>query len=284
MRRRDLKVGIKGVELKLCRRTRTSADSRFSPPHFVYTISCSWSGETIPRNPHAESLSSPRPTSSQSPRSPRSLRSEDLDGELGKTIGGFGGPCEWWKTLPQKYTIKRKWQDIVRLHASLKHELAYDPILNCRRIKGKVPKLPEPADVDTWLQSYASTGDACAHLRSPIEISSKDTFKGYDELGDLHWMYCNNRLAPFFQEVNKVLEEVPTEILACSLALRKFVAQGVTGRRPRSTLPIHSPFLGALLPVMPEKSDFARAAAAMIRSRSQGALTDSKRPAALGKS
>lgn len=222
--------------------------------------------------------------SSQSPRSPRSPRLEDMDGELGKTVGGFGEPCEWWSSLPRKYTIKRKWKDIVILHASLKHELAYDPFLNYRRIKGKVPKLPDPADVDTWLQSYASTGDACAHLRKPEEIQGKDTVKGYDELGDLHWMYCNNRLAPFFEEVNKVMEEVPTDVLASSLALRKFAALGVTGRRPRSTLPIHSPFLGPSLPVMPEKSDLARAAAAMLRSRSQGALTDKKLLAAGTKS
>eukprot|EP00434_Breviolum_minutum_P017157 symbB.v1.2.015144.t1/scaffold1124.1/size136573/10 len=133
---------------------------------------------------------------------------------------------------------------------------AGDGVIFC----AKVPVLPDRADADAWLKSYAATNDACALGRTCTEVSRKDLARCFHELGDLHWTYCHNRLVPYFNDVTKVLEEVPTEVLASSRALRRFVTGGVSGRPPPSALPIPTRFLGKLLPVLPPEEEVAKVA------------------------
>ncbi|CAE7715797.1 unnamed protein product [Symbiodinium sp. CCMP2592] len=175
LRRRELKLGIQRVELRLYRRTRTSSEIFTKPPHFVYIIRCSWDGEQS----SCRSLSSPRgpPPRSQSPRveSPR----------------GFEEPWPWWESLPKCYTVRRRWHEIVRFHEALKHELANDPVLGCRRVKAKLPVLPDPADVDSWLKTYAATNDACALGRSAVEVQRKAAcFQGVICHGHAYMCFC----------------------------------------------------------------------------------------------
>mmetsp|Transcript_9615 Transcript_9615/g.16796 ORF Transcript_9615/g.16796 Transcript_9615/m.16796 type:complete len:296 (+) Transcript_9615:2-889(+) len=249
IRRRELKLGIQRVELRLYRRTRTSSDLVTKPPHFVYIIRCSWEGEQRP---------STRPRFS--PRSPR------------KGDNGFEEPWAWWDALPNCYTVRRRWHEIVRFHEALKHELANDPNLGCRRVKAKLPVLPDPADVDNWLKTYAATNDACALGRSATEVLHKDFAPCFHELGDLHWMYCHNRLAPYFAEASKVLEELPTEVLASSRSLRRFVTGGVSGRPPPSALPVPSRFMGKMVPTLPDADEISKVARAFRASKSTGSL------------
>lgn len=275
LQRRDLTIGIETVEVKFYRRTRTSSDIVTAPPHFVYTIRCSWGGETLPHVPGT----GPRPGSPRSPRNRRNPRQSlaSTRSEALKISLNFEAPWEWWASLPQCYSIRRKWIDIVRFHESLKSELAFDPILGCNRVKARVPDLPDPGDLDAWLRSYAATGDACALVRKHSGLS-KDKVQCLDELGDLHWMYVQNRLKPYFIEVNKVLEELPTEVLASSRAVRRFVTGGIgLGKRgPPSALPVPPRFMGPLLPLLPNKEDL-EAAVRIYRTRSDGALTGSSR-------
>lgn len=263
--RRELKLGIQRVELRLYRRTRTSSEIHIRRPHFVYTIKVHWEGDPLPR----DTSTRPRSASPQaSPRhSPMSPRSPD-----GKSLG-FEDPWPWWDPLPTNYTIKRRWRDIVRFHESLKVELANDPVLDCRRVKAKDPVLPTPADVDAWLKSYAATNDACALGRTATEVLNREFAPCFNELGDLHWTYCHNRLVPYFNDATKVLEEVPTEILASSRALRRFVTGGVSGRPPPSALPVPPRFLGKLLPVLPDGEEISRAARELQKSNSLSTLS-----------
>lgn len=257
--RRELNLSIQRVELRMYRRTRTSSEIHTRPPHFVYMIRCQWEGDPLPRDPSRRPRSASPRTTPGSPRDP-------------KALAGFEEPWPWWDPLPSSYTIRRRWQDIVRFHESLKMELANDPVLDCRRVKAKVPVLPNPPDLDAWLKSYAATNDACALGRTSIEVSGKDLSRCFHELGDLHWMYCHNRLVPYFNDATKVLEEVPTEVLASSRALRRFVTGGVSGRPAPSALPIPPRFLGKLLPVLPEEQELARVARELRKSNSLGAL------------
>lgn len=263
--RRELTLGIVRVELRLYRRTRTSSDLVVSQPHLLYTIRCSWSGDTLPRDPNAGQWS-PRPIS---PRSPRKAAC----GRAGahRTSGGFEAPRAWWESLPQSYTVRRRWHEIAQFHESLQSDLAFDPVIGMNRVKGKVPVLPGPADLDAWIRGYAATGDVLA-LGRPRAIP-QELVRCHDELSDLHWTHINNRLAPYFADVNKVLLELPTSILASSRALRRFVTGGVGGRRLPSVLPLPSRFLGTQQPVCGTKEDLEAAARTLLRARSAGALT-----------
>ncbi|CAJ1426092.1 unnamed protein product [Effrenium voratum] len=175
---------------------------------------------------------------SASPRSPRSPSPRS------KEKSGFEDPWPWWEPLPRSYTIRRKWHEIARFHEAVKSELANDPLLGYQRVKAKVPVLPEPADVDSWLKTYAATNDACAAWQNSL---------------------CIRRLI-------WVLEEVPAEVLASSRSLRRFVTGGVSGKQ---SLPIPPRFLGKLVPTVPDAEDMER----MQHSRSAGGLRQGEREA-----
>lgn len=130
--------------------------------------------------------------------------------------------------------------------------------------------------MDSWLKTYAATNDACALGRSAVELQRKELAPCFHELGDLHWMYCHNRLVPYFSEASKVLEELPTEVLASSRSLRRFVTGGV-GRTPPSALPVPSRFLGKG-PAFPDTEEISKAARALRASRSEAALRTGDRP------
>ncbi|CAE7233872.1 unnamed protein product [Symbiodinium sp. CCMP2592] len=89
-------------------------------------------------------------------------------------------------------------------------------------------------------------------------------------------MYCHNRLLPYFSEASKVLEELPTEVLASSRSLRRFVTGGV-GRTAPSALPVPSRFLGRG-PALPDAEEISKAARALRASRSEAALRTGERP------
>jgi len=242
LRRRELSLCVQKVELRLYRRTNTSADVIQDPPHCVYNVRCEWTGEQLPPRDAATRC---RPIAT----APGSLPPDE---ELGYE---FEPPWPWWDSLPTSYVVRRRWHEIVRFHEALANQLAYDSHLGCRRVKARVPHLPEPADVNRWLNSYAATGDACCLSRRPQVYP--DQQNGMAELHDLHWIYVRNRLSPYFVDVNTVLKELPTEILCASRSLRRFVTGGVGGHRQPSGM-VQPRFLGPL-PVQPDREDIAAA-------------------------
>merc|ERR1712032_1243568 len=72
----------------------------------------------------------------------------------------------------------------------------------------------------------------------------KERERSLEELRDLHWIYVMNRLTPYFMEVNAILHELPTELLAGCTALRRFVTGGVVSKGPSSAKPEAPRFLG----------------------------------------
>lgn len=257
IRRRELSLCVPRVELRLYRRTHTSSDVVPRPPHFVYLLRCEWTGDQLPRDPATSSSSSGRPSSPsprpQSPRpgSPRSPRSQSGAGPE------FEEPWPWWDPLPETYVVRRRWHEIVRFHEALSNELAYDSQMGCRRVKARVPTLPERVDLNLWLNGYAAIGDACCLGRKlSSECWAEERERSLEELRDLHWIYVRNRLMPYFAEVTAVLQELPTEILAASTSLRRFVTGGVSGRRQPSTMPVQPRFLGPM-PVQAPREDIA---------------------------
>lgn len=277
LRRRELSITVPRVELRLYRRTRTSSDVVSRPPHFVYLLKCEWTGEQLPR--HMATGSSVRKASpargSESPRaaSQRSPRS------LLESWKEFEDPWPWWDSLPESYTIRRRWQDIVRFHEALVTELAFDSASNLRRVKARVPTLPETGDVNKWLNGYAAIGDACCLGREiASECLPEDKGRCLEELRDLHWMYVKNRLQPYFVEVNAVLQELPTEILGASTSLRRFVTGGVSGRQQASNTPVQSRFLGPT-PLIPTREETAAAFPLFRSASSPVSLLDQRRSA-----
>lgn len=266
------------------RRTHTCSDLAPRPPHFVYIVRCSWTGNPVAtetettlggsRSGRGRTLSPTRSPRSPSPGSPR-LSNHTGGDPPWRDDRKWEAPWPWWEQLPQSYVITRKWTDIVRFHEALKHDLAFDHEAGCRRTKARVPKLPDRGDVDTWLCRYATIGDACALGRKlPLKGRSVIRERGLDELEDLHWIYTENRLSPYFEEVNKVLLELPTQIVATSIALRRFATTGgVGGRRSLPSKSLTSRFLGPLKPVRLEKEELVSAVRALHRAQSASALS-----------
>jgi len=96
----------------------------------------------------------------------------------------------WWDELPSSYEIRRRWEDVVRLHTAL------------RLIAEKIPDLPHRGSVDDFL------------------IASED------ELSDLTYVYVENRLAPYFADISVVLRDIPPASLSESKAFRFVVTSG----------------------------------------------------------
>lgn len=268
--RRELTLSVPRVELRLYRRTHTSSDVVSDPPHFVYIVRCEWTGERrLGREPAS---------SSGSPRSPRSPSGLCFKAESEALAPGFEAPWPWWDLLPETYAVRRRWPDIVRFHKALANDLAYDSLHGRRRVKARVPTLPDRGDLNSWLQGYAAIGDACCLGRPlPSDAFPKEREHCLQELRDLHWMYVMNRLSPYFAEVNAILQELPTDVLAGSTALRRFVTGGVSGRRQESVMPVQPRFFGPMLPVQPPREDIAAAVQMLRRAGSAPALGPARR-------
>lgn len=221
----------------------------------------------MPRfSPCASRAGSPRSSPSSSPRK---------TGGLGE--GSFEEQGSWWESLPRSYTVKRRWHEIVRFHEALVNELTWDHAIGCSRVKAKIPTLPGKADLDSWTNSYAATGDACALSRRlkiapPTSVAPRGRHHEapMNDLEDLHWRYVELRLVPYFAQVNNVLKELPTNILAGSVALRRFA---LPGSRAGMQKPANNQngmprrFLGTQEPVVASAEDVARAAAFLRRTQ-----------------
>lgn len=275
--RRDLTITILKVDLRFYRRSRQSCDISRVPPHFVYHLRLEWSGDT-----------QPRPASPPgSPRSPGRTKSSS-DGFRPKSPGGEGmheSPEPFWDCLPRSYTVKRRWHEIVHFHDSLVNDLATDPRTGCARVKAKVPELPGKADIDTWTNAYAATGDACVLSRrkkmeppaavGPQGVLAKYAEAPFEDLDGLHWIYVELRLKPYFNMVNKVLGEVPTELLASSQALRRLVLPGSRAamqKAPCNANGLPRRFLGCQEPVCPGNYEDIEAAVRHLRKTDPAAL------------
>lgn len=277
--RRDLSISIIKVDLRLYRRTRNCCDIARVPPHFVYHLRLEWTGETLPRL-------SPCGSPSSSPRGERSTK-----GSPRRTGGPFEEPETWWKTLPRSYVVKRRWHEIVRFHEALVNELTYDAASGCYRVKAKVPDLPSKGDLDSWTNSYAATGDACAlsrrkKLDPPTAAAPRGTLAQHaeapmDDLQGLHWIYVELRLAPYFVQVNNILRELPTHVLANSGALRRFVTPGSRAAMQKaacSSIGLPRRFLGALEPVTSASAEDIDAAVRFLRQTNPNALRSFSAP------
>jgi len=296
--RRQLSIDCPRIECRLYRRTRTSADFQKHPPHLLYMVRCRWSGPPTPGKVpsiYPDALLADFPlkqaaTTTSSEGSPRwhhrqkcihiSRRSHThpwrRDGDTGKASKSYcGNDGCWWDTLPGTYSVRRRWQDIERFHEALISELAFDKERGCRRVKARIPSLPNKADLDAFWKGCAATGDAMAMNRRKA-LPGEDTGGRWDDrlqsmsdLDDQHWIYVEKRLMPYFAEVNRLLREVPTEVLLCSHALRHFVtAGGVTGwsqANARKAAPVVTRFLGPLVPLKPDEDELAAAAKQHIR-------------------
>lgn len=274
--RRELSLGISHVDLRLYRRTRTSSNIVRAPPQFVYHMRCDWSGEPLPRSIQWSSTGGRPASASRSPRSPRAAWSP-----RGRRPGSGEDAAQgeaWWNSLPRRYVVRRRWVDIVRFHEALANTLAFDADAGCWRVKAKLPMLPAKGDVDSWTNSYAATGDACALSRSkplspPSAVQGRDIKASLADLEGLHWRYVELKLAPYFVEVNKILRELPSEVMVNSPALRRFVLPGSSALRARD-LPdtgVQKRFLGPLVPVMSSAEDVA--AAVRLLKRTQTSLS-----------
>eukprot|EP00931_Biecheleriopsis_adriatica_P115197 TRINITY_DN91017_c0_g1_i1.p1 TRINITY_DN91017_c0_g1~~TRINITY_DN91017_c0_g1_i1.p1 ORF type:complete len:812 (-),score=159.58 TRINITY_DN91017_c0_g1_i1:22-2457(-) len=208
---RRLTLGVSRVEVQMYRRTCTSADRIKTPAHFVYALRCSWSGDR---------------------RSDFEFGShEDL---CSQQVGEFF----WWDSLPSSYVVRRRWCDIQRFHNVVANELCFDA-QGYRRVKSRMPTLPETGELDKFLVSVAATGDVLA-LNRPEGLRLRDDQKpeegqALEDLDLLHTIYVDNRLAPYFDELNKVLSELGPLILQGCVAMRKFVTSGVSCRVRPST-------------------------------------------------
>lgn len=255
-RRRNLSLSVDHVELRLYRRTRTSAETIRRLPHFVYHVRCEWDG--MPRQRPLRRVASPlgRPMSTGSSRSPRSGRWGDLN------VTEPSWP--WWDALPPSYVVHRHWKEIVKLHETLVNDLAYDQVQGCRLVKVRDPVLPAKADLEVWMQACAATGDACALSRQDRELD--------DDLDFLHSIYVENRLAPYFADVNRFLREVPTEALARSAVVQRFAIGGARSAAIPQKGPVPKRFLGPLVPVALQVEELAAGARALRKSRSAPGL------------
>ena len=83
-------LSVTRVELKLYRRTKTSADNIQHPPHFEYLVRIDW-----------------KPTT------------QDAEDSDGIEFDSPPSPVEdgWWNKLPRRYLVRRRWADIVRFHS-----------------------------------------------------------------------------------------------------------------------------------------------------------------------
>jgi len=279
-RRRDLSISIIKVELRPYRHTRSSGDITRKPPHFLYDLRLEWSGDSLPRcsSPCGSPPSSPRrePSPSGSPRRP---------GTNGR--GPFEESPSWWDTLPRSYTVKRQWHELVRFHEALVKDLAFDSVNGCNRVKVRIPTLPVKADLDSWTNSLAATGDVCAlSRRKPLAPPTSVLAKGIlphhaempmNELEDLHWIYVELHLTPYLRDVNTLLRELPTNLLEESVSFRRFALPGSRGAMQKAAYNSNGMprrFLGRHEPVTASPEDI-EAACRQLRRTNPGMFRSS---------
>lgn len=271
IQRRHVTLSVVRVQVRLYRRTKTMSDVCREPAHFEYLVRVEWSGD-----------SKPRPGAVGSPRSPRDACGFGTPGwrfnvRPSLPYSPWEDPSAWWETLPKSYVVPRRWRDFIAFHKALIGDLIYDKRSECNRTKSRPPVLPSKGDVDGWLQEYAAIGDWCALSRKAPNPPSaanvpRKRFDPLDELKDLHWLYVKNRLAPYLAEVSRILSELPTEILAASRALRRFVTGGVSGQRQLPPMLVQRRNLGVHEPLRADPKDVAQGAALLRRAQSAPVL------------
>jgi len=264
--RRTLTLSIVRVEVRLYRRLRTSANTVQQPSHFEYIVRCGWTGSPVkkaPRERGVRNKSSARPGSS-------SLQRAEVDSAADSDAGK--GPGFWWDELPSSYAVQRRWAEIVRFHEALVSDLAYDSERGCRRVKTRVPELPSKGNLDAFHQAVAATGDARSLHRPRGETLrvEKVREKTHEELADLHVIYKDNRLSPYFEEVNKILSELPTDVLQESSAVRRFATGGVvTMKQVEADSEFERAKIYGPRPLLLDETE-ADAAARVVRQRPDG--------------
>jgi hypothetical protein len=128
-------------------------------------------------------------------------------------------------------------------------ELAYDARRGIRRTKTRPPDLPAKGNLDAFILGVAAAGDACCmnggKRNPPASMVDEAKARSAEELEDLHVIYVQNRLMPYFRDVSKILAELPSDVLLRSAAFRGFVTsrkaiKGSTGKKkvfgPRALL------------------------------------------------
>mmetsp|Transcript_24080 Transcript_24080/g.71670 ORF Transcript_24080/g.71670 Transcript_24080/m.71670 type:complete len:813 (+) Transcript_24080:63-2501(+) len=176
--KRPLVLTSAGLDLRFYRRSRTSASTHAEPAHVEFIVKCNWEGT------HKEKSAS----------------------------------SAWWEALPQTYSLKRRWGDIVAFHQAVCIELTWDKESQFTRIKTPIPKLPQKPDLDKLITGVASRGDS--------RIVHRDNGGKIDDLDMLHLVYVRGQLKPYFAEVTKILAELPVDLLLTSKAFEKFVKSG----------------------------------------------------------
>lgn len=204
---RRLTLTIPRVDVRLYQRTCTSADRISKPAHFVYIFRCDWSGN----------------------------RREDIEyGSAEDMNAQKNGEVCWWDSLPNTYVLRRQWADIRRFHNLVANELAFDKSKGYWRVKTQMPNLPEEGELDKCIVTLAASGDVMALNRrdglQAKENQSAAEKRALEELDGFHTIYVENRLAPYIAELNKILAELPPELLLESHGLRKFVTNGAACR------------------------------------------------------
>jgi hypothetical protein len=131
-------------------------------------------------------------------------------------------PDNWWDELPPCYEIRRRWPDIVRFHEALKSEVARDGQQANGRIKKRMPDLPSRGNLDAFLQNIAATGDACALSKGRL----REDDSTHEELSNLHAVYVEKYLAPYFSEISAILCQADPYVLRASKAFRQFATSG----------------------------------------------------------
>eukprot|EP00927_Polykrikos_kofoidii_P039292 TRINITY_DN33710_c0_g1_i1.p1 TRINITY_DN33710_c0_g1~~TRINITY_DN33710_c0_g1_i1.p1 ORF type:complete len:357 (-),score=61.29 TRINITY_DN33710_c0_g1_i1:102-1172(-) len=245
---REMTLSLARVDAKLYRRMRNCNNVSMDESRLEYLVRCDLSGPTRQR-PEVDTIG---------------LHATPTEQGCQNDVG------HWWDYLPSSFVVRRSWQNIVKFHDALSTQLAYDKAKGYRRVKALVPKLPEKGDTRAFLLGVAATGDARALQRKQSwflphfqESPWQDTEDSREELDILHVQYVENRMAPYFQMVNRVLSEIPASVLQESLALRKFVAFGVVDLSRPDPEFVRKRFIGSRQPVRAPVEDIER----VIRAR-----------------
>jgi len=228
------------------RRSRTSADILTNLPHFEYIVRCAWEEE----------------------------RASGYDAELAAPrVVSLGDRDSWWDELPDSYVLRRQWKDIERFHDVVATKLAFDSAIGISRIKARVPALPSKGDLGKFELAVAATGDTLAlNRKNRDELGTGKSSDPWRELEVLHTVYVENRLGPYFEEMNKVLAEIPIHLLQDCDELRKFVTSGASCKhRPTTPLgKVHEKFFGQI-PFGFSPEELAKPAAA-LRKATEGSI------------
>jgi len=133
----------------------------------------------------------------------------------------------WWDELPPCYEIRRKWNEIVRFHEALATELTHN---DKQRVRTKLPELPSKGNLDAFMKSIAATGDVCALSKGRLDAENSS----HEDLSNLHNVYVEKYLAPYFSDVSAILSEAHPDVLCASKALRQFATSGPSSLQRRS--------------------------------------------------